>query len=511
MSLRDQTVEEQERRRVASRIDGLDTVLEGGFLAGGLYIIQGNPGTGKTILGNQICFNHAARGGRVLYLTLLAESHSRMMMHLSSLEFFNPAVIPESVYYISAFTALEQTGLQGLLTLIRKEAAQHGAQILVLDGLVAAERRASSDMEFKKFIHELQVQASMLGCTMFLLTSGTSPHISAEHTMVDGVLELSYRLYGWYTERDVRVLKRRGADFLAGLHAFDISNAGITVYPRIEVLASRCIDAPQHVPRSPIASGVEQLDQMMGGGIPGCSTTLLLGASGIGKTTLGLQYLSQCSAEECGVLLGFYETPAALRAKADALGLPFTRLVDQGAVEILWMPATEASIDEVCARLLYSVQRRKVRRVFIDGLEALRKLATDPPRVTRILSSLSMQLQREFATTIYTGEIEHLVSDEAEPVLRGVSTSGVSSVAENIIAMRFVESGAQLHRVVSVVKVRDAGIDGRLRLFKVTDRGLQIDGSHESAAALLARSARNSSRHASAPRSEAGRHDEPGD
>ena len=81
-------------RLQASGVEGLDTVLQGGFLAGGIYIIQGEPGTGKTILGNQICFNHVARGGKALYVTLLAESHSRMLLHLQSLQFFAPAAIP---------------------------------------------------------------------------------------------------------------------------------------------------------------------------------------------------------------------------------------------------------------------------------------------------------------------------------------------------------------------------------------------------------------------------------
>jgi circadian clock protein KaiC len=288
MSVDEGTDHEPQPGRLATGIPGLDTILEGGFLHGGIFIILGQPGTGKTILGNQICFNHAARGGKALYVTLLAENHSRMMLHLSSLAFFDTRAVPEKVYYISAFTALEQDGLSGLITLIRRETARHGAQVLLLDGLVAAERRATSDMEFKKFIHELQLQASMLNCSMFLLTSVTSRASSAEHTMVDGVLELNYRLQGWRTERNLRVLKRRGADFLAGLHAFDITDRGITVYPRVELTTSRGKDALSHTPGPKLQSGLDTLDVMMGGGIPSGSTTLLLGSSGVGKTTLGL-------------------------------------------------------------------------------------------------------------------------------------------------------------------------------------------------------------------------------
>lgn len=99
--------------RIPSGIDGLDTILAGGFIAGGITIVQGLPGTGKTILGNQMCFNHARGGGRALYVTLLAESHSRMLMHLRDLAFFDASAIPDRLYYVSAFPCLRQTGFAG--------------------------------------------------------------------------------------------------------------------------------------------------------------------------------------------------------------------------------------------------------------------------------------------------------------------------------------------------------------------------------------------------------------
>ena len=152
-------------------IAGLDVILKGGFLAGGIYIIQGHPGAGKTILGNQLCFNHVAAGGKALYVTLLAETHSRMLTHIRHLTFFDEAAIPQGIYYISAFRILEEDGLRGLLDLLRREVHTHKASVLVLDGLVAAQEAAESPREFRKFVHELQTQAGLADCTMFFLTS----------------------------------------------------------------------------------------------------------------------------------------------------------------------------------------------------------------------------------------------------------------------------------------------------------------------------------------------------
>jgi circadian clock protein KaiC len=155
---------------VPSGVPGLDTILRGGFPRGGIHIIQGTPGAGKTILGNQLCFHHAAAGGRALYVTLLAESHARMLLHLGTLRFFDPSRLPDQVSYAAA-SARSRARAAGLLTLLRREIAARKATVLVLDGLTAAEDRAASDTEFKKFIQELQAQAALHGCTAFLLTT----------------------------------------------------------------------------------------------------------------------------------------------------------------------------------------------------------------------------------------------------------------------------------------------------------------------------------------------------
>ncbi|MDB5480634.1 MAG: Non-specific serine/threonine protein kinase [Caulobacteraceae bacterium] len=468
-----------------SGIPGLDTVLTGGFLRGGIYIVQGTPGTGKTIFGNQLCFNHAARGGKALYVTLLAESHSRMLMHMNVLSFFDPSAIPDRVYYVSAFQELEQNGVGALIDLLRREVRRHGADVLVLDGLVAVETHAGGSMQFKKFIHELQVQATVLDCTMFLLTSaGSDLPTVAEHTMVDGVMVLANRLHGWRTERDLQVLKRRGRDYLQGRHAFRITQAGIVVYPRVEgmyALPSRTdrVDGP------PLPTGIEGFDELIGGGLPAHSTTLLLGSAGSGKTTFGLQFLSGGGTDSPGLLVGFHETAAGLRAKCKALELAFSEGMDQGRVEVMWTPTTEGLIDQTCAEMLTAVDRRGVRRLFIDGLEAFQRLASDPARVDPIFAAFAAELRARNVTTVYTAEAETLVGGRGGSPMAGISIRGVSGIAENILLMRFLEVRSSVYRVISVLKARDSRIDNSLRLFEITQGGIVIDASPEAAERIL--------------------------
>ncbi|HKY93306.1 MAG TPA: ATPase domain-containing protein [Nevskiaceae bacterium] len=458
--------------RLPSGIPGLDGILSGGFPKAGITILQGTPGAGKTIFGNQLCHHHVRNGGKAIYVTLLAESHARMLLHMSQLRFFDPSMVPERLYLISAFRVLEENGLKGLQDLLRREVQRFGATVLVLDGLVAAEESAGTAREFKKFIHELQTQASMTDCTMFLLTGVQSRMISPEHTMVDGVIELRCDAVDHEAIRTLTVHKMRGVAMIGGRHALKITSEGLEVFPRLEAVAPDVRE--QSAEFVPISSGLPPLDAMVGGGLPSASTTLVVGPAGVGKTTLGLHFLSHCTAAEPGVFLGLYETPRSLAMKAETLNLPVGRLMRDGVVEVLWFPTTEGLVDEVCTRLLEASRRRGVRRVFIDGLGGLQSLMHDPRRLSRVLAALSIAFQHLSATTVITAESAAAGGIHDLP-LDGLSLHGVSAVAQNIVMMRYVELRNRLHRALSALKVRNGPVDPQMRLFKMTGAGIEID------------------------------------
>lgn len=472
---------------VPSGVPGLDDVLQGGFLSGAVYIVQGDPGAGKTILGNQLCYNHVREvGGSALYVTLLAESHARMMAHLSSMSFFDAKAVPTHIYYFSAFRVLEEDGLKGLLTLLRREVQARGATLVVLDGLVAAEESAGTPREFKKFIHELQTVAALSESTMFLLTSSgaTNMPVSAEHTMVDGVLEMRRRLYGRRAERELIVHKRRGGPFLSGRHSFRITSDGVTVYPRTEAALAQPTRGEQ--PASfRLSLGVERLDAMLGGGMTGPSTAMIVGPPGVGKTTLGLHFLGAGSAEEPGLLFSFYETPEAVRRQAELLNLPLGERIDAGAVEVLWQPPTEGVLDEVADRLLAAVKRRGVRRLFIDGMEGFEQIAVEPERVKPLMNALVNELQAMGVTTLITDENDFSATAGSQ-LLSGLKLKGASAIAETIVVMRYAELRSNIYRMISVLKSRNSRIDREVRLFGTTDRGLVIEADSDSAEAVLA-------------------------
>jgi circadian clock protein KaiC len=462
----------QEIERVPSGIAGLDFILRGGFLKGGVYIVQGVPGTGKTILANQTCFSHARQGGRAVYVTLLAESHTRMLQHLRTMSFYEEGVIPDSLYYVSAFRNLEEEGLKGLLDLLRREIRGHRASLIVLDGLVAAEESAPSDREFKKFIHEVQSNAALSDCTVLLLTSGGTHMVSPEHTMVDGLIELDDLMFDLRTERSLRVRKFRGSGFLRGRHSFRITADGIDLFPRMEV-AYAVPSGPTGTPDPDLrlSTGIPGLDEKLGGGIPAGTSTALVGPSGGGKTVIGLHFLSCSSREEPGLLFGFFETPDRLHSKAKSIGIDLEGMERRGEVEVIWQLQGENILDELAHNLLQAVRRRGVRRLLVDGLAGFIEATVHPERMSRFMSALANELRALGVTTIYTIEARDLVGSDIQ-----MPFGGISSVVENMIAIRYVEIEARLRRIISISKVRNSDFDPTLQEFCIKGRDVRLLG-----------------------------------
>jgi circadian clock protein KaiC len=470
-----------ELERMPSGIPGVDIILSGGFLKGGLYIIQGPPGTGKTTFGNQVCFHHVARGGRALFVTLLAEYHARMMQHLGVMTFFDASKIPDQLTYLNGLGVLQSEGLKGLLALLRREITRDNVSVLVLDGVVSAKRVANDEQAFNEFVHELQAVAIATGCTMFMLTSAQGERVTPEHTMVDGIVELSDQLMGWSAESHLQVVKFRGSAFLRGRHAFKITSDGIIVHPRIEALLARPSRPDQGGLRR-VSSGVDQLDVMLGGGLPESSTSMAMGPSGTGKTTLGLQFLSRCTETEPGLLFGFYETPARLDAKIAQVCPSLRGQIDSGVVAVQWQPPTDDLLDAYGERLLRMVQQCKVRRLFIDGLGAMQQAAgAEPSRIGNFLTALMNEMRVLAVTTLYTLEVPDIMG----PAIRS-PIGDLSSLAENLILLRFVEVRSRLYRLVSLLKVRDSDFDLTLHEYATSDRGLIVEPSAESAEQIMA-------------------------
>ncbi|MCZ7567783.1 MAG: hypothetical protein M5U01_04185 [Ardenticatenaceae bacterium] len=476
----DVVLEPRPLERVPSGIAGLDTILGGGFFRGGLYAVVGLPGTGKTILGNQICFHHVASGGRAVYITLLGEEHARMLAYLQSLAFFKPEVIANTLYYFSGYQALLQGRLSGLLEFLRRAIRDHKATMLVLDGLVTAKKFAESELDFKNFMHDIQVYFAAAGCTTFLLSPPDNREPRPEDTVVDGLVILSHQTVGLRAMRELELPKLRGSSYLEGRHVFEITSAGIVIHPRTEALL-----APSEITTAPAQRrmhfGLPELDDMLRGGLVSGSTTMLLGAAGSGKTLLGLHFLAAGAREEQnGLYFGFYEPPARLIAKADQIGLDLNGHVSRGLIEVVWQPILESHIDILAGRLLDVIRRKQIHRLFIDGQRGFQEVAVYPERIGRFFTALTNELRARGVTTIFAVQTHDLFGSTSE-----MPITGVPAMTDNIIFLRYVELRSQFHRLISLVKVGESDYDPTIHEFQITRHGIDVAATSESAEAIL--------------------------
>ncbi|ATB40641.1 hypothetical protein CYFUS_006092 [Cystobacter fuscus] len=472
--------------RISTGVPGLDTVLHGGFLRGRTYMLMGLPGAGKTILANQTCFHHIRQGHGVLYVTLLAESHTDLISNLEPLSFFDASRVGQSATYVSAFNVLEQGGLDALLALLRKEIKARNASLLVLDGLVAAEEMAPSPQALKKFIHNLQVVTNLLGCTTLILTTGGGKGLRAEHTMVDGLIVLRQRTLGARMLRELDVRKFRGSAHLLGWHSFDITSDGLVVYPRLESLPREDLAPATPSGHTRCAFGIAGLDAMLHGGIPSGSSTLLYGPPGSGKTLLGVNFLAQGARQgELGHHFAFYDSPERMQVQARGVGLQLEPLIESGELVISYHPPLENVLDKLGAQLLSLVRERGVRRLFLDGYDGLQKASAQRGRVTRFLAALVNECRQRDVTLIYTAETPAAFGPELKFPLQGLSL-----VAENILYLRSVELRSQLRRFICAMKVRNSDYDHSFRELLIGEKGLVVGEIIEDGQQLLTGQAR---------------------
>ncbi|WP_175049051.1 ATPase domain-containing protein [Paraburkholderia sediminicola] len=455
------------RSNMETGVPGFDEILGGGLVSGGVYLLEGMAGAGKTILSSQIGFHRVSKGEKVLYVTLIAESHDKLLAHLKALSFFDETAVAQQMLFVSGYHELMQDGLDGFLKLIASSIYDHRPSLMIIDGFRSAREFSETELSLSKFIHELNALAAAMDCTTLLLAplSGNEPH--PEHTLVDGLIELNRYNDGMRRGREIEVHKMRARNHLMGKHFFRIAESGLLMFPRLE---SQCAAQPGPVDlKTRLGFGLPHLDNLLGGGFAQGSTTTLIGPSGVGKTLLCLQFLAAGVArgERC-VYLGFYEGPQRLVGKAEAVSIDLADAYDDGRLMIQWQPAIELAIDELASVALATVKQSGAKRIVIDGVEGFRDSALRTERFGLFLNALLHQLREACVTTILTEELP-LYADPGH-----AKSVRVSALTENLVLLRYAETDTGLRRMISVVKQRESAHDTSLRELLISPQGLDV-------------------------------------
>src|ERR1700682_5927861 len=251
--------------RLRTGIGDLDLILGGGLEPGSLVILAGAPGTGKTILAQQICFANATLEHKALYYTTLSEPHTKLVRHLEPFDFFKPEALEKSVDFIHLGEMVKEAGKEGLepvVTEVVRKCFETRPAVVVIDSAKAL-RDFVSDQELRTALYDLASRVAHTEALLILVGEYTPQEIEGgiEFSLADGIFQLAYEPHEPVDRRWLRVVKLRGGDHLVGKHSFRIGQAGFEVFPRLETLAPNgVVDAD-----GPVASGVPRLDGVSGG------------------------------------------------------------------------------------------------------------------------------------------------------------------------------------------------------------------------------------------------------
>jgi len=440
-------------------VPNLDEILGGGLPTGAMTLILGVPGSGKTILAEQIAVHQAKGGAQVLIFTALSESHDRLLAALREFSFADEALIGDALRYLSVQATLSE-GLAVTAETIVTTARLQRATFVALDGLHSLTGFANSGREVLDFLYTLRTRLSLLGITT-VVTYETGLDESSESgvlTIADGII----RMYNTLTEerhhRRLAVQKLRGMNPLDGLHSITITRDGITCYPRQEA-AYRAMRYA--IGEKRMSLGLPELDAMMMGGPNEGTTTFLAGSPGTGKTLTSLHFaMAGVARDEPALFVGLSESAEQLYLKAHNFGLDLTGAVARGTVSLMSVSPAELDVDVLAARIREQVEGRGIRRLVIDTVAVVEQEIPFRSRTLRYLSSLLDYLREHGVTTVLT-------QDSAAFDGGGMSQSIAAMLADNMLVLRLVEYRNSLYRILSVRKMRQSGFDAGLREFRI--------------------------------------------
>lgn len=456
-------------------IEGFDDLVGGGLPRNCFYLLQGDPGSGKTTFALQFLLEGLRSGERAFYITLsetraelekVVRSHGWSLEHIPLLELsaIDSLLRPESQTTVFHPSEVE---LNKITALLLSEVRERKPTRLVFDSLSEFRLLAETPLRYRRQLLSLKQELTLRGCTVLLLDDkmdstrmGPDPHVLS---IAHGVFEMEQLSpdYG-KSRRRLRIMKVRGVPFREGYHDYIIGTGGLQVFPRLRAADSRTVFR-----REPVPSGLRELDDLLGGGLDSGSTTLIQGQAGTGKSTLALQYASQLAKRgQRSHLFCFDETVGIVLDRAEKLGLALPEHVRQGLITLQQIDPAEISPGEFADRVMRAVDADS-KLIAIDTLNGYLNAMPGERYLTTQLHELSTYLNQRGVLTVFI--LTH------HGVIAGDVPLDISYLADTVLNLRFFEVSGALRTALSVLKKRSGSHERTIREFLLeAGRGVRI-------------------------------------
>ena len=459
--------------RMATGIQGLDDILHGGFPANRVYLVEGEPGAGKTTLALQFLMEGVRLGEAGLYVTLSetkeeleasAHSHGWSLDSINILELLpaGDALKPESQYTIFHPSEIE---LSKTTSAVLEEVERINPKRMVFDSLSEMRLLAHDALRYRRQILALKQYFIGRQCTVLLLDDKTSAvHDLQVQSIVHGVLSLERLALEYGAERRrLRVIKLRGSRFRGGYHDFNIETGGVVVFPRLVAAEHR-----QDFAKGSVTSDVHELDSLLGGGLARGSSTLIIGPSGSGKSTLGAQFAaaSALRGEKSAVYI-FDEIIETYIGRAAGIGTNIQSHLDDNLITLEQIDPAEIAPGEFANRVLRAVDRDGARVVVIDSLNGYLKAMPEERFLTIQMHEVLTFLNQRGVVTLLIMAQHGFLGTKSTSV-------DISYLADTVLMLRYFEVEGAVHRAISVIKKRTGVHENTIRELKITSQGLHV-------------------------------------